>query len=160
MAAIVEPSRVVVIDLPACSERAELGIDPEAGAHDVVWLGARIAVLSRYAALSPVHLADPAGPRTLAEIRLEAPMKLVASVGSYGLAIGSLASAVIAAGDSHLTPYQFPARAVPVVAGAAGAQFVVALPGGGAIEEWDPQARMPKRRIKLGSASTITAVGG
>lgn len=160
MAAIIEPSRVVVIDLPACSERAELGIDAEAGAHDVVWLGARLAVLSRYAAHSTVHLVDPAGPRTLAEIRLEAPMKLVASVGSYGLAIGATASAVIAAGESHLTPYQFPARAVPVAAGAAGAQFVVALPGGGAIEEWDPHARMPKRRIKLGRASTITAVGG
>ncbi len=158
LAAIIEPSRIVVIDLPACSERAEIGIDPEAGASDVVWVGTRLAVLSRYAAHSTVHLVDPAGPRTLAEIRLEAPMKLVAAVGTHALAVGSVGAAVIAAGESHLTPYQFPSRTVPVTAGAAGTQFVVALAG--TIEEWDPQSRMPKRRIKLARPTVITAVGG
>ena len=160
LAAIAEATRVVVIDLPTCTARAEIGIDPDAGASDVAWLGGKLAVLSRYAAHSTVHLVDPSGPRTLAEIRLEAPMKLFASVGTHALAVGSVGAAVIAASDTHLTPYQFPARAVPVVAGAAGAQFVVAMAGGNAIEEWDPHSRMPKRRLKLARAAVITAVGG
>ena len=125
-----------------------------------MWIGAppRLVVLSRYAAHSTVHLLDPYGPRTIAEIRLEAPMKLCASVGSHVLAVGALGAAVLTAGDTHLTPYQFPARTVPITAGAAGSQFVVALAG--SIEEWDPQSRMPKRRLKLPRPAVITAVGG
>jgi len=115
-------------------------------------------VLSRYAAHSTVHLLDPYGPRTIAEIRLEAPMRLFASVGAHALAVGALGAAVLTAGDNNLTLYQFPARSVPIAAGAAGGQFVVALAG--AIEEWDPQSRMPKRRIKLAKAGVLTAVGG
>ncbi|HET9990452.1 MAG TPA: hypothetical protein VFQ65_18100, partial [Kofleriaceae bacterium] len=78
LAAIHEPTRITVVDLPGCAAFAEVGIDPEAGASEVVWIGAppRLAVLSRYAAHSTVHLLDPYGPRTIAEIRLEAPMKL------------------------------------------------------------------------------------
>lgn len=160
LAAIVEPLRIVVIELPACAERAEIGVDPEAGASDVAWVGTRLVVLSRFAAHSTVHLIDPAGPATLAEIRLEAPMKLAATVGAHVLAVGSLGAAIIAAGDAHLTPYQFPARTVPVTAGAAGTQFIVAMAGGGGIEEWDPQTRVPKRRFKLARPAVITAVGG
>ena len=160
MAAIHEPTRIVVIELPGCAPFAEVGIDPDAGASEVVWVGAppRLAVLSRYAAHSTVHLLDPYGPRTIAEIRLEAPMKLAAAVGTHALAVGSLGAAVLTASDSHLTPYQFPARTVPVAAGAAANQFVVALAG--SIEEWDPQTRMPKRRLKLPRPAVITAVGG
>jgi len=160
LAAIHEPTRITVIDLPGCAAFAEVGIDPEAGASEVVWIGAppRLAVLSRYAAHSTVHLLDPYGPRTIAEIRLEAPMKLMASVGAHALAVGALGAAVLTAGDSSLTPYQFPARTVPVAAGAAAGQFVVALSG--AIEEWDPQARMPKRRLKLAKSAVITQLGG
>ena len=160
LAAIHEPTRITVVDLPGCAAFAEVGIDPEAGASEVMWVGAppRLAVLSRYAAHSTVHLLDPYGPRTIAEIRLEAPMKLMASVGAHALAVGALGAAVLTAGESSLTPYQFPARTVPVTAGAAGAQFVVALAG--AIEEWDPQTRMPKRRLKLPKPAVITQLGG
>ncbi|MEP6865327.1 MAG: hypothetical protein ABJE66_32210 [Deltaproteobacteria bacterium] len=160
LAAIHEPTRITVVDLPGCAAFAEVGIDPEAGASEVMWVGAppRLVVLSRYAAHSTVHLLDPYGPRTIAEIRLEAPMKLMASVGAHALAVGSLGAAILTAGESSLTPYQFPARTVPVTAGAAGAQFVVALSG--AIEEWDPQTRMPKRRLKLPKPAVITQLGG
>jgi hypothetical protein len=160
LAAIHEPTRVAIVELPGCASFAEVGIDPDAGATDVVWVGAppRLLVLSRYAAHSTVHLLDPYGPRSIAEIRLEAPMKLCAAVGAHALAVGALGAAVLAATDSHLTPYQFPARAVPVAAGAAGAQFVVALAG--SVEEWDPQSRMPKRRLKLPRPAVITALGG
>ncbi|MEO6771598.1 MAG: hypothetical protein ABI467_01065 [Kofleriaceae bacterium] len=160
LAAIHEPTRITVIDLPGCSPFAEVGIDPEASTSEVMWIGAppRLAVLSRYAAHSTVHLLDPYGPRTIAEIRLEAPMKLMASVGTHALAVGALGAAILTAGESSLTPYQFPARTVPVTAGAAGAQFVVALAG--AIEEWDPRTRMPKRRLKLPKPAVITQLGG
>jgi hypothetical protein len=160
LAAIHEPTRITVVDLPGCAAFAEVGIDPEAGASEVMWVGAppRLAVLSRYAAHSTVHLLDPYGPRTIAEIRLEAPMKLMASVGAHALAVGALGAAILTAGESSLTPYQFPARTVPVTAGAAGTQFVVALAG--AIEEWDPQTRMPKRRLKLPKPAVITQLGG
>ncbi|HEY1556148.1 MAG TPA: hypothetical protein VGF94_15020 [Kofleriaceae bacterium] len=160
LAAVHEPDRVAVLELPGAAPFAEVGIDPEAAASDVAWVGAppRLLVLSRYAAHSTVHLVDPYGPRTIAEIRLEAPMKLCATVGTHALAVGALGAAVLTASDTHLTPYQFPARAVPVAAGAAGSQLVVALTG--VIEEWDPQSRMPKRRIKLPRAGAITAVGG
>jgi hypothetical protein len=158
LAAIHEPTRVVVVELPGCTPIAEVGVDPESGASDVAWVGTRLAVLSRYAAHSTVHLLDPHGPRTIAEIRLEAPMKLAAAVGAHALAVGALGAAVLTATDTHLTPYQFPARTVPIAAGAAAAQFVVALAG--SIEEWDPHSRMPKRRLKLPRPAVITAVGG
>ena len=160
LAAIVEPTRVTVIELPGGGVVAEIGVDPEAGACEVAWVGApaRLLVLSRYAAHSTVHLVDAHGPRMVSEIRLESPMRLYATVGPHALAVGAMGAAVLTAGEAHLTPYQFPARAVPVAAGAAAGQFVVALAG--AIEEWDPQTRMPKRRLKLPRPSVITAVGG
>ena len=151
---------MVVLEVPGCAAFAEIGIDPGAIESEIAWVGAppRMLVLSRYEAHSTVHLLDPYGPRTIAEVRLEAPMRLFGAVGAHALAVGSLGAAVLTATDAQLTPYQFPARAAPVCAGAAGAQFVVALAG--SIEEWDPQSRMPKRRLKLPRPAVITAVGG
>jgi hypothetical protein len=160
LAAIQEPSRITVVEIPSCAQLSELGTDPNALASEVAWVGTppRLLVLSRFESHSTVHLVDPFGPRSIAEIRLEAAMRLYASVGSFALAIGSAGTAMLAASDRTVTPYQFPARAVPTCAGASGTQFVVALPG--VIEEWDPQSRMPKRRLKLPRPATITAVGG
>ncbi len=160
LAVIADATRAVLVELPGGAAFAEVGIDPEASASEFAWVGAppRLLVLSRYAAHSTVHLIDPHGPRTVAEIRLEAPMKLFASVGAHALAVGSLGAAVLTASDTHLTPYQFPARAIPVSAGAAAGNFLVAL--GGSIEEWDPASRLPKRRLRLPKPAVITAVGG
>jgi hypothetical protein len=160
LAAIHEPLKVTILELPSCSPFAELGTDPAAVACEIAWVGTppRLLVLSTYDAHSVVHLVDPFGPRTIAEIRLESAMRLYAAVGSHALAIGAAGAAIVAASDRSLTPFQFPARTVPGAAGAAGSQFVVALPG--AVEEWDPQTRMPKRRLKLPRPVTITAVGG
>lgn len=160
LAAIIESTRVVVVELPGGGPFAEVGIDPEAEACDVAWVGGppRMFVLSRYATHSKAHLIDPHGPRMISEIRLESPMKLFAAVGAHALAIGVVGPAVMTATDTHLTPYQFPARAIPITAGAAGANFVVALAG--SIEEWDPASRMPKRRLRLPRPAVITAVGG
>ena len=164
LAAITEPSRVVVVGLPDGVPRAEVGLDGEA-ATEVAWVGTppRLLVLARYEAHSTVHLVDVAGPHgatTLAEMRLETPMRLYASVGPHVLVVGGHGAAVITAppNTTHLTPYQFLSRTMPLAAGAAGAQFVVALPG--TIEEWDPATRMPKRRLRLPRPAAITAVGG
>jgi hypothetical protein len=160
LAAIGEPTRIVIVALPAATGLAEIGTDPEATATELAWVGApaRLVVLSRYAAYSMVHLLDPYGPRSVAEIRLESPMRLFATVGPHALVVGAQGAAVLTAGESHLTPFQFPARAIPLAAGAAGGQFLVALPG--AIEEWAPQTRMPKRRLRLPRPAVITALGG
>ena len=164
LAAITEPSRVVVVGLPDGVTRAEVGLDGEA-ATEVAWVGTppRLLVLARYEAHSTVHLVDVAGTHgatTLAEMRLETPMRLYASVGPHVLVVGGHGAAVITAppNTTHLTPYQFLSRTMPLAAGAAGAQFVVALPG--TIEEWDPATRMPKRRLRLPRPAAITAVGG
>lgn len=161
MAAIHERSRVTVLEIPSCDAFAELGMDPNALATDVTWVGSppRLLVVSRFETHSTAHLVDPLGPRTIAEVRLETPMRLVAAVGTNALVTnGQGGSAILIASDKNLTPFQFPSRANPTAAGAAGAQFMVALPG--AIEEWDPGTRMPKRRLKLARVANITAVGG
>jgi hypothetical protein len=160
LAAIHERARIVVTDVPGCTEVADIGIDGDAQDSDVAWVGTppRLLVLSHYAAHSTVHLVDPLGPRTIAELRLESAMRLRASVGNHALVIGATGAAVLTATDRGVTPHPFPTRAVPATAGTAGAQFVVALPG--TIEEWDPQSRLPKRRLKLPRPAQITAVGG
>jgi hypothetical protein len=160
LAAVHEPSHVTLLELPSGAAFAVIGVDPEALANEVAWVGTppRLLVLSRYAAHSTAHLLDPYGPRTIAEILLEAPMRLFATVGAAALVVGAQSAAVLAASESHLMPYQFPARIMPVAGGAAAGQFVVALAG--SIEEWDPQSRMPKRRFRLPRTAAITAVGG
>ena len=160
LAAIHEAGRIVVVELPGCDAFAEIGIDCEADGAEVAWLGAppRLVVLARHAAHTRVHLVDPYGPRTVAEIRLEAPMRLCAAVGPHALAVGSLGAAVLTAGEAHLTPYQFPTRA-RAGRGRRGRQPVRDR-AAGSIEEWDPQTRMPRRKLKLPRTAPITAVGG
>lgn len=160
VATLYEASRITVLALPDGTAFAEIGVDPEALVSEVAWLGAppRLLVMSRYAAHSTAHLLDPYGPRTVAEIRLETPVRLFASVGSTALIVGALGPAVLVASESHLTFYPFSSRAAPLAAGVAAHQFVVALPA--SIEEWDPQSRAPRRRFRLPRAAAITSVGG
>src|SRR6188474_3448343 len=160
VAAILEATRVTVLELPAGAAFAQIGVDPEAHASEVAWVGApaRLLVLSRYPAHSAVYLLEPHGPRTIAEIRLEAPMRIAAAVGPSVLVVGARGAAVLTASETHLTVYPFPVRTQPIAAGAAASQFVVALSG--SIEEWDPVSRLPRRRLRLPRVSAITGVGG
>jgi hypothetical protein len=160
LAAVSEPTRIVLLELPAAAPSGEIGVDPDAEGFDFLWVGAppRLLVLSRYAAHSIVHLLDPQGPRMIAQLRLDAPMQLAAAVGSHALALGSLGPIVLAVGDTYLVPYPFLTRTKPTVAGVAESRFLVALPA--AIEEWDPQERAPKRRLRLPRPAVITALGG
>ena len=160
MAAIQESNRAVVVDVPGCAAFSELALDAEAKSCELGWVGTppRLIVLSRYAERTTAQLIDPFGSRTIATLDVEAPARLVSVVGPHALAIGPHGAWVLTATDAELSTYPFPARGMPIAAGAAGSRFVVAFAG--MIEEWDPQARIPQRRIKLPRPVTVTAVGG
>jgi len=159
-AAIVEAGRIVVVELGHGTPVAEVGVATALEHTDVAWIGAppRLLVLSRRATHSTVHLIDLDGPRARAEIQIEGMMRIGATVGTHALVIGTSSTAVLTAGDAHLTPYQFPSRSVPSAAGVAARQFVVAIAG--AIEEWDPQQRAPRKRLRLPRPAAISQVGG
>src|SRR3954462_11419538 len=86
-AAVHEPARVTLLEIPSAVAFAEIGVDPDSLANDIAWIGAppRLLVRAGYAAHSTVHLLDPRGPRAIAEIRLESPMRLFAAVGGSAL---------------------------------------------------------------------------
>jgi ATPase family associated with various cellular activities (AAA) len=159
-AAVVEQGRIVVVELGRATVVAEIGVATPPDHTDVAWIGtpARLLVLSRRATHSTVHLIDLEGPRAKAEIQIEGMMRLGATVGPHALVIGATSTAVLTAGEAHLTPYQFPSRAVPTAAGAAAQLFVVAAAG--AIEEWDPQQRAPRKRLRLPRPAAIAQIGG
>jgi hypothetical protein len=163
LAAIHEPARVSVVELPGCAAFAEVAIAGDAIASEVAWIGAppRLLVVSRYPTHAIAYLVDPYGPRTIAELRIEESVRLSGVVGTHALLLGAQAATVITASETQLAAYTFPARGgVPSVAGGGATCFVVAVPGVAALEEWDPQGRIPKRRIKLPHAGTVAAVGG
>ncbi len=162
-AVIVDSARAVVIRIADLEAVCEL---PIAGATDVAWngpmterSGSRLLVVAATETHTDVRLIDPfAELRRVAEIRVESAMRLVAANGTHALLLGTRTAAVLSAGDTAVTPYQFLTRTLPQVVGVAGTQFVVALPG--TIEEWDPASRMPKRRLRLPRVATITSLGG
>ncbi|HEY0190215.1 MAG TPA: hypothetical protein VGC42_03785, partial [Kofleriaceae bacterium] len=160
-AAILEPGRVVVVEIARAWQVAELGVATAPEHTDIGWVGTappRLLIVSRRPSHSTVYLVDLDGPRAVAEIQIEGTRKLGATTGNYALIIGGASTAVLAAGDALLTPYQFPSRSVPTAAGAAGRQFVVSIAG--AIEEWDPHQRVPRKRLRLPRQAAIAQVGG
>ena len=159
-AAIVEPGGIVVVELESATPIAEVGVATALEHTDVGWIGTppRLLVLSRHATHSTVHMIDLDGPRARAEIQIEGTIRLGATVGAHALVLGATSTAVLTAGDAHLTPYQFPGRSLPIAAGAAARLFVVAVAG--AIEEWDPQQRTPRKRLRLPRPAAIAQVGG
>ncbi len=160
LAAIYDGTRIVVAALPTCAPFATVDCDPDASDTELAWIGTPpcLLVLSRFAAHAVARLIDPFGSRTIGTLQLDDPMKLHASVGSHALVIGDQGALVLTATDDGITGHLFPARTIPVTAGAAGAQFAVALPG--AIEEWDPVSRLSKRHHKVARQPHVTAVGG
>ncbi len=159
LAAASEATRIVFARVPSCETISELVVDPRTE-HEVAWIGTppRMLVLTRHPDHTVLHLVDPHGPRTLAELQLAPSLHLAASVGAHALLLGSQNALVLTADEAHLTTYAFPTRARPTVAGVAGKHFVVALEG--AVEEWDPTGRIAKRRLRLPRPGTIAAVGG
>jgi hypothetical protein len=159
-AVIVDGARAVAIRIDDLEPICEVALTGDA---EVTWLSTalRLLIVAPTESHTDVRLVNPFGTddaRRVAEIRLEAAMRLGASNGTHALLLGARGAAVLAGGDTTVTPYQFLARTLPTVVGVAGTQFVVALPG--TIEEWDPASRMPKRRLRLPRAAPITSLGG
>ncbi|HEX8108462.1 MAG TPA: hypothetical protein VF516_12100, partial [Kofleriaceae bacterium] len=159
-AAVVEPGRIVIVELRRGSQVAEIGAAAALDHTDVAWIGsgARLLVLSRRGTHSTVHLIDVDGPRLRVEIQIEGTMRIGATVGAQALVIGTSSMAVLTAGEAHLTPYQFPGRSLPSAAGIAGQQLIVAIAG--AIEEWDLLQRTPRKRLRLPRQAAIVQLGG
>ena len=159
-AAVVEPGRIVIVELRRGAQVAEIGAAATLEHTDVAWIGpaARLLVLSRRGTHSTVHLVDIDGPRLRVEIQIEGTMRIGAAVGAQALVIGGSSMAVLTAGEAHLTPYQFPGRTLPSAAGVAGPQLIVAVSG--AIEEWDLLQRTPRKRLRLPRQATILQLGG
>ena len=159
-AAVVEPGRIVVVELRRATLVAEIGIATALEHTDVAWIGPlpRLLVLSRRGTHSTVHLIDIDGPRVRVEIQIEGAMRIGAAVGAQALVLGATSMAVLTAGEAHLTPYQFPGRSVPTAAGTAAQQAIVAV--GGAVEEWDLHQRTPRKRLRLPRPAAIVQVGG
>jgi hypothetical protein len=159
-AAVVEPGRIVIVELRRAVQVAEIGAAAALDQTDVAWLGPtpRLLVLSRHGTHVTVHLIDIDGPRAVVEIRIEGTMRIGAAVGGQALVIGAGSMAVLIAGEAHLTPYQFPGRSLPSAAGVAAQQVIVAVAG--AIEEWDLLLRTPRKRLRLPRQVSIVQLGG
>jgi ATPase family protein associated with various cellular activities (AAA) len=159
-AAVVEPGRIVIVELRRGAQVAEIGAAAALEQTDVAWIGpaARLLVLSRRGTHSTVHLVDTDGPRLRVEIQIEGTMRIGAAIGAQALVIGTTSMAVLTAGEAHLTPYQFPGRSLPSAAGIAGQQLIVAVSG--AIEEWDLLQRTPRKRLRLPRQAAIVQLGG
>jgi hypothetical protein len=159
-AAVVEPGRIVIVELRHGAQIAEIGAAAALEHTDVAWIGPlpRLLVLSRRGTHSTVHLIDIEGPRVRVEIQIEGTMRIGAAVGAQALVIGASSVAVLSASDAHLTPYQFPGRSLPSAAGVAAQQVIVAVAG--AIEEWDLLQRTPRKRLRLPRQAAIVQLGG
>ncbi|HEX3757956.1 MAG TPA: ATP-binding protein [Kofleriaceae bacterium] len=159
-AAVVEPGRIVIVELRRGAQVAEIGAAAALEHTDVAWIGpaGRLLVLSRRGTHSTVHLIDIDGPRLRVEIQIEGTMRIGAVVGAQALVIGASSMAVLTAGEAHLTPYQFPGRTLPGAAGVAAQQVIVAVAG--AIEEWDLLQRTPRKRLRLPRQAAIVQLGG
>src|ERR1041385_7945469 len=110
MAAVQEPARLSVVELPGCDAFSEVEIARDATATDVGWIGAppRLLVLARHASHAIAHLVDPYGPRTIAELRIDGPVRFSGVVGSHALLLGAHAATVITASEGGLASHVFP----------------------------------------------------
>jgi hypothetical protein len=157
-AAIREPFRITLVDLPVGTAASTLELDPAAQAIDVGWVApTRLLVLSRYAAHSTVQLFDPRRTRPTAELWIEARLRLVATTGAHALIVGTVGSAVLFARDAAMTAVQWPGPEVPTVAGSAAGRFVVVV--GDSIELWDPSSMRLTRRLPA-PGHEVTRIGG
>jgi len=157
--AIVEPERIVVAGLPDLVGRCEIGVDPDATSCAAVFLGAeRMLVTSSYAAHTLAYLIDPIGPRKLAEVRIESPVRVLAVSGDRALVAGAVGTAIIAAVGDGLEVSRLPLRTEPTcAAGFGGGRFVINTSG--SFEEWHGVTRAPIRRLRMARLFTARTMG-
>ncbi len=165
MAAYCDGDQIEVVALPGLEAGVTIAADPDAVATELEWLGnpPRLLVVSRYPDHTTLYLVEVEGPSELAELRLAVPAILGGVIGPHALLIGVGAAggaSVVTMRDNQLVSQQVPTRVAPSATGAAGALFIAAIAGAGALEEWDPASRQPRRRFKLPRPALVTAVGG
>lgn len=163
LVAIVEPERVVVVEMPHGVAIAAIDLRREAEGVDVVWLGqpARLLVVSRLPDCTQVQLLEishTGAVRICTEKRIEAARRLLAVNGGYALLAGSASAEILTRTEDTIAIHALAMRSAPGAAGGLGTQLVVALTG--VIEIWDPVARVAKRRIKLARAAQLRSIGG
>ncbi len=160
LVAVVEPRRVVIVELP--SIQALLEIDLDAGSRDaqVAWLrGAeRLLVLTTAGGQSRFALVDPRTGRCIREQQLGGELTIRATCGDRVVATRDTETIVIDATDAAIVHEPLALRERVRAIGTAGTRLVVAHEGW--IDEWDVQRRIPTRRVRLSRPRSITAVGG
>ena len=156
--AIAEPERVSIAGVPDLSLRAEIGIDPDANACEVSFIGRQLLISSRYASHTLLYLIDPEGPQKLAELRVELGLYILAKSGDRVLATSNGGTVVISATDDRIEVARLPLRSEPSsAAGLGNGQFILNV--GGGFEEWDGRTRAPLRRFKLSRPQSIRMLG-
>jgi len=159
--AVVEPAAVTIVDPLTAAVHAEVGV-AEDSSCEVAWAGnpSRLVVVQRHADHTIIHLVDvSSAPRPLGEVRLEQPVRVLASGALHALLASDRSAFVVNAAGDRLTIADFPSRSVPTAAGAFGPHHLIVATAG-ALEEWDTHARQPRRRFRLPTPVYARHVGG
>ena len=158
--AVVEPGGITVVDPRTGQVHGEVGVAPDATC-DVGWADqpSRLVVVQQHADHSLVHLVDVTdAPTPHGEVRVEHPVHVVASGAQQALLAGGSGALVARSLNDRLAVGEFPTNAPPTCGGPFGLQHVVVATAG-ALEEWDLNSRMARRRFRL-PGSTVRHVGG
>src|SRR5512134_3764308 len=110
--AVVEPGGVTVVDPVTAAIHAEVGVAADSEC-EVGWAGnpSRLVVVQRHADHSVVHLVDvdsTGGPRPLGEVRIDHPVRVLASGALHALLAGERATLVVTATGDRLALGEFP----------------------------------------------------
>jgi hypothetical protein len=159
--ALVQPNIVAVLELPNLDPVTELAIPGELDELDVGYVDSsgRLAVLSRGAKTSTLHVVDPVGPAKLGEVEYRGAATIEGIAGDHVLVATADGLSVVDVTAEKLVAHPLPVRGRFTVAGRCGPdRFVLAV--GGVLEEWDPARRAPGRRLRLDQALDPVFVGG
>jgi hypothetical protein len=161
LAAIVEPTRVVVVRLAGLVTEAEIGIEGGADANDVAFAGTpgRLIVLAHSHARTCLHLIEPTGPRQLGELQFRMPTRIVAVSGRHVLLANSVSTALVDVFNDELVAIQLRSRLVISAAGAFGPDRFI-LSARGVFEECDARTGAPARRFRFNEPVTAQHLGG
>lgn len=161
LAALVQPSRVIVLALPSLLPYAELGIEGDHESTDVAFTedGTRIVVVARAATLTQLHAIDPTGPDKVGDLVLRGAARLVAVAGSHAVLATATATHVVDLAKLPLTTHVLPLRAPLAAAARVGATRLL-VASSGSIEEWDIVTRAPAKRLRVDRPIDPVGVGG
>lgn len=158
---LIEPGRVVLVEVPSLAAMSELGIAGDLADNDVHFVGdmGRLAVMSRSAGRAVMHLVDPEGPTKVGEVQFRNSARIVAVAGNFVLTVAGNVTAVVDITQRELAAIPLPTRGAVTQAASLGPTTVV-LAIGGALEQWDLEQRTPGRRLRLDRPIDPFVLGG